>query len=228
MFKHGERMAVRNHLFLFAWLCATAVPVALQALAGASEDARAFLDTYYGGISLYMFFAMAYGFAAVFVAFYQVSSYHRAGTLDLLRLSGIGPRDVLLGVFLQLELILVPPLLGFAALFAAYVNYLSPDREQLASFGVLLLIGGGVMMLFNQALLAALFCTALYRQEAALILPAVLLAAALNLTSVFAYVLHALWLYLLILTAALVLLLCISQANLARLWPPQTAPRKGV
>lgn len=222
-------MAVRNNLFLFAWLCATAVPVALQVLAGANADARAYLDTYYGGISLYMFFAMTYGFAAVFVAYYQVSSYHRAGTLDLLRVSGIDPRDVLLGVFLQLELILVPPLLGFAALFGAYVSYFSPDREQFAAFSVLLLVGGGVMMLFNQALLAALFCTALYRQEAALLLPAAVLAAVLNLASVLTYVMHVpVWLYLLLLTAALALLLHIGQANLARLWPPQTAPRKGI
>jgi hypothetical protein len=67
--KLADRSARRNHLYLFAWLCALAVPAGLQLLASTIDEVREYLAYYHGPISLYMFFAMTYGFATVFVSY---------------------------------------------------------------------------------------------------------------------------------------------------------------
>jgi len=74
-------MAGRNNLYLFAWLCAVALPLVLQWLSGTLPEVKDYLGYYYGWFSLFMFFALTYGFGAVFVAFYQISSYHKAARL---------------------------------------------------------------------------------------------------------------------------------------------------
>jgi hypothetical protein len=227
-------MAGRNNLYLFAWLCAVALPLALQWLSGTLPEVVDYLGNYYGWFSLFMFFALTYGFGVVFVAFYQVSSYHKAGTLDLLRVSGIQPWQVLLGAFLQLELMLVPPLLGFAAVLVAYSlggSFLGLSADQpLTGIGGGIAIGGALSMLLNQALLAAWQCLGLFRREAPLALTGALLVLPLNALPVVAImVLHMpIFLLLLLMLAALALMLWIGERSLARLWPPQVAVRKGV
>ena len=227
-------MAGRNNLYLFAWLCAVALPLALQWLSGSLPEVVDYLGNYYGWFSLYMFFALTYGFGVVFVSFYQISSYHKAGTLDLLRVSGIRPWEVLLGAFMQLELILVPPLLGFALVLAAYglgASFLGSAAEQpLRGISGGIAVGGALSMLLNQALLAAWQCLGLFRREAPLALSGALFVLPLNaLPVVMIMVLHAPVIVLvLMMLALLALLLWIAERGLARLWPPQAAVRKGV
>jgi hypothetical protein len=233
--KHGRRMAGRNNLYIFAWLCAVVLPAVLQWLSGQVVEVRDYLGSYYGWFSLYMFFALTYGFGVVFVAYYQVSGYHKAGTLDLLRVSGIRPREVLSGVFLQLQMILIPPLLGFALVLVGYslvVSLLSLTQEQpLAGLGGGLVVGGAAVMLFNQALLCAWQLLGLYRREAPFALAsAVVLVPLLNAGPVIAFmVLHVpIPVYILMMLVLLGLLLWVGEFSLARMWPAQVAVRKGV
>ena len=153
-------MATRNHLFLFAWLCAIVVPVALQWLSGTLEEVRDYLAYYYGPLSLYMFFAMSFGFCTVFVSFYQISGCRRAGTVDLLRVSGVKPWEVLSGVILQLQVVLLPPLLGFLALFMVIVST-SSERSQFLSLGWLVLFGTAINFIINEIMLVGLICLAM-------------------------------------------------------------------
>ena len=221
-------MARRNNLFLFAWLCAVALPIALQLIAGTVEEVRTYLADYYGAFTLYMLFTLTYGFATVFVCYYQITSYDKAGTLDLLRVSGIDPREVVLGAFLQLQTILAPPVVGFALIMLGYL-LLEPREGQLHGIGGPLLAGGGMVMLLTQALLGALMCTGLYRRAAPLALVCALLVLPLNVSPVVVlYALHVSWyLFLLSLLAALGVLLLVANRNLAALWPPQRMPRRG-
>src|SRR5690349_12616431 len=107
----GRRMALRNNLYLFAWLCAIGLPLGLQLMSWLNEDVRDYLGNYFGIFSLYIYFTMTYGIAAVFVGYYQTSSFRRAGTLDMLRISQMRPSEMLAGVFASLELVLLPPML---------------------------------------------------------------------------------------------------------------------
>jgi hypothetical protein len=218
----GRKMARRNHLYLFAWLCALGVPLGLQALAGAIEDIRDYLDMYYGPLSLYMCFTLAYGFASVFVAYYQAGAYRRAGALDLLRLTGATPAQAVLGVYYQIEHVLLPPLLAFLVLFFAYIQFISPDRFlrdapwwQVLAFALVLLL--------NQALLAALQLTALFRREETAALVCAVLVLPLNAGMlVFTMILRLPgWAYLALLMAALAGLLALAWRNVRSLWPAQ-------
>ncbi len=227
-------MAGRNNLYLFAWMCAVVLPLALQWISGSLPDVKDYLGSYYGWFSLYMFFALTYSFGTVFVSFYQISGYHKAGTLDLLRVSGIRPRDVLLGAFLQLELILAPPLAGFALVLLAYGLWTSlvGDSAEPAFAGMSweMIIGGALMMLINQALLGALQCLGLYRREAPLAVASAVLVLPFNALPVIAImVLHLpVLLFACIMLLVLGLVLWAAERNLARLWPPQASVRKGV
>lgn len=228
-------MAGRNNLYLFAWLCAVVLPAVLQWLSGQMPEVKDYLGNYYGWFSLYMFFALTYGFGAVFVAYYQVSGYHKAGTLDLLRVSGIQPWEVLAGAFIQLELILVPPLLGFGLLLLGYnlgIRFLALDSElPLTGLGGGVAWGGAAVMLCNQALLCAWQLLGLYRREAPLaVVSAFIVVPVLNAAPVLVlFVLHLpAVVYMLALLTALALLLWTGERMLARMWPPQAAVRKGV
>jgi hypothetical protein len=227
-------MAGRNNLYLFAWLCAVVLPLALQWISSALPEVKDYLGYYYGWFSLYMFFALTYSFGTVFVSFYQISGYHKAGTLDLLRVSGISPRDVLLGAFLQLELILAPPLAGFALVLLAYGAWTAfigtGDEPAFAGLSWDMIIGGALMMLVNQALLGALQCLGLYRREAPLALASALLVLPFNALPVLAImVLHLpVLIFVLLMLIVLTLVLWAAERNLARLWPPQATVRRGV
>ena len=215
-------MARRNNLYLFAWLCAIVLPLGLQWMAGSMEDVRDYLSYYYGPLSLWMFFSLTYGFATVFVSYYLVSGYRRAGTLDLLRVSGLKPWQVSGGIFAQTQLVLVPPILGFAVLYTGYLltqdlqSFLGEARwSQIAGFAI--------SMLLNELLLAAIPCLVIYRREGLVALVALLFVPAANaLPIVLLYALHwPLWIYLPLLVAIIAGLLALSTWNLARLWPPQ-------
>lgn len=223
--KLANRSARRNHLYLFAWLCALVVPAGMQLLAATVDEMRDQLAYYYGPISLYMFFAMTYGFATVFVSYYVVSGLRRAGTLDVLRVTQARPWDVVAGVFLTLELVLAPPLLVFALGFTAYLLLFEPDSFILGS-PWWMLIGMGLIALLNQIILALVPCLALFRREALMALLAAVLVLVLNLAPIvllYAMALPA-WAYLLAMLGLTGLLLATATLRVSRLWPPQRRP----
>jgi len=218
----GARMARRNNLYLFAWLCALVLPLALQWMAGAMEDVRSYLDIYYGPLSMWMFFSLTYGFGTVFVGYYLVSGYRRAGTLDLLRVSEVRPWQLAAGIFLQLQIVLVPPILGFAVLFLVYAT--RTDFQSYMQGATWPQIAGfALAMMFNEALLAAIPCLVIYRREGVVALLAALLVPAVNaMPIVFLYVLHwAVWKYVGMMLGLIAVLLAFSVWNVARMWPAQ-------
>lgn len=221
-------MAGRNNLYLFAWLCALAVPGGLQLLVGTIEDVQEYIGDYYGPFTLYMFFTMTYGFATVFVSYYLVGGLRRAGTLDMLRVSRISPWEVVLAVWLELQRILVPPVLAFMVAFAVYSFAIDPSR-QLSSLGSSALTGGALMMVLNQSVLSALMCNALYRTEYMLALVAAVLVLPLNSAPVILVYMLRLpaLLYLAILIGLVLACLLLAWHNLWRLWPPVKTPLKG-
>jgi hypothetical protein len=221
-------MATRNNLYLFAWLCALAVPWGLQLLAAADDDILSYMGDYYGPFSLYMFFTMTYGFATVFVSYYLVGGLRRAGTLDMLRVSRITPWEVVLAVWLELQLVLVPPVLAFMAGFAVYSFIYDPAR-QLSGIGSAAVAGGALMMVLNQSALSALMCNALYRQEYMLALVAAVLVLPLNAGPVvLVYMLDLpVLVYLALLIGLVAVCLLLAWNNLRRMWPPVNTPLKG-
>jgi hypothetical protein len=223
--KLADRSARRNHLYLFAWLCAIAVPLGLQLLASSIEDVRDYLAYYRGPLSLYMFFAMTYGFATVFVSYYVVGGLRKGGTLDLLRVSGAQPWEVVTGVFLTLQRVLAPPLIVFALGFTGYLLLFAPDSFILGQSWWMLL-GMGLVVLLNQMILALTPCLALFRREALLALLAAVLVLPLNALPVILLYVMALpvWAFVLLMLGILGLLFGGSILLVARLWPPQQRP----
>jgi hypothetical protein len=179
----GQRMAARNNLGLFAWVAAVLLPCALQLIAGMQEEVRSYLEQYYGPFTLYFFFVMTYGFATIFVCFYQLGSYRRQGTLDMLRIARMTPWEVLRDVFLQLQRVLLPPILGFAVVFTVYTLFMS-DRTQIMGFGRTAFIGGVLNVVLTEMLLCAIICTGLLRNEAALSLLSAFLVLPLNIAPI--------------------------------------------
>jgi len=182
----GQRMARRNNLALFAWIAAILLPIALQLIAGMEEEVRQYLDQYYGPFTLYFFFVMTYGFAVVFVCFYQLSAYRRQGTLDMLRVSRLTPYEVLRDAYLQLQYILLPPILGFVLVFSVYL-LLTPERAMLAGFGGGTIIGGLLNVVLTELLLCAVVCLGLLRSEAGLAALAALLVMPLNIAPIIVF-----------------------------------------
>jgi hypothetical protein len=222
----GAKMAGRNHLYLFAWLCAIVVPVALQVVAGMTEEAREYLAYYYGPISLFMFFAMTYGFAAVFVGYYLVGGYRRKGSLDCLRVARIYPWEVVAGAFLAMQRVLVPPLVVFAVGFGIYLFAL--PEEGFIARDPWLVFGVGMLFLANEAIVCGLMLTGLFRREGVAALLAALLSFVLNLLPVtLVYMLGwPIWIYALMLLGMLTGLLLLASAMVGRLWPAQRMPRR--
>jgi hypothetical protein len=179
----GQRMAARNNLGLFAWVAAVFLPIALQLIAGVQEEVRDYLAGYFGPFTLYFFFVMTYGFATIFVCFYQLGSYRRQGTLDMLRIARLTPWEVLRDVFLQLQRTLLPPILGFAIVFTMYTLFFS-DRTQIMGFGASALIGGVFNVVLTEMLLCAIICTGLLRGEAPLSLLCTFLVLPLNIAPI--------------------------------------------
>lgn len=179
----GQRMAARNNLGLFAWVAAVLLPCALQFIAGMQEDVRTYLEQYYGPFTLYFFFVMTYGFATIFVCFYQLGSYRRQGTLDMLRIAQLTPWEVLRDVFLQLQRTLLPPILGFAVVFTVYTLFLS-DRTQIMGFGRTAFVGGVLNVVLTEMVLCAIICTGLLRSEALLSLFSSFLILPLNIAPI--------------------------------------------
>lgn len=218
----GRRMARRNYLYLFAWLCAIAVPAGLQLAAGTIEDIRTWLSYYYGPVSLYMFFAMTYGFGTVFVAYYQVGAFRRTGSLDSLRVAQVSPGQVVAGVFYQLEHILLVPQLAFMAGFGVYAmlfagdSFISDLRWYEFTFFALVIV-------LNQMLLAAIQATALFRREESAALINALLVLPLNTGVVIVSFILGLpaWAYVLVQAGIVLGLLALARQRVAALWPPQ-------
>ncbi|MBN2082187.1 hypothetical protein JW859_08255 [bacterium] len=220
--KFGHRQAQRNYLYLFAWLCATVVPVGLQLISGQIDEIRDYLAYYFGALSLYMFFAMTYGFGAVFVSYYLVGGFRKAGTLDLLRVSGASPVEVVGGVILALQRVLVPPLIAFSAGFIVYLQFF--QRESFISDQPWYALAGmGVVILLTELILSSLPVLGLFRQEAALALIASILVLPFNaLPIVILYALGLpLWAFLLLMTGLAGLIIGGAVLLTARLWPPQ-------
>ena len=220
-----NRTARSNNLYIFAWVAALGLPWGMQLLAGSNDDVQSFMAGYYGSLSLFMFFGLTFGFSTVFVTFYIASSLRRAGTLDMLRVSGITPREVVLGYFWQLQWILVPPALGFMLVFAVYAALSSSSRE-VWTFGWQAIVGGAVSFLLSQAGLTALMGVMLFRREYLWSLLLLLLVLPVNFTPVIlAYVLQLpMALVLLIYISLVAAALALAVRNVARLWPPSRNP----
>lgn len=220
--KMGRRMAARNNLYLFAWLCAIGLPLGLQLLSWVNEDVRIYLGNYFGVFSLYIYFTMTYGIATVFVGYYQTSSFRRAGTLDMLRISRMRPLEVLSGVFLSLEQVLIPPLLTAVLAMLGYLLVAGVDMGQ-ARLGWFDVLGALLMQGLNQLVLCLLSLQGLLRNEAPFGLLAFMLVLPLNtLPVVLIYVLHLpQWVYLLTLLLGLAALMYSALLRVSRLWPPR-------
>lgn len=223
----GAKMAGRNHLYLFAWLCALALPVALQVIAGVTEEVRDYLAYYFGPVSLFMFFAMTYGFAAVFVGYYLVGGYRRKGSLDCLRVARIRPWEVVAGAFLAMQRVLVPPLVVFAIGFGVYLFAL--PEEGFITRDPWLVAGVGLLFLANESIVCALLLTGLFRRESIAALLAAVLSLLLNILPVtLVYMLGwPIWAFALMLLGILAGLLMLASAMVGRLWPPQRMLRRG-
>jgi hypothetical protein len=124
---------------------------------------------------------MTYGFATIFVCFYQLSSYRRQGTLDMLRIAQLTPWEVLRDVFIQLQRVLLPPIAGFIVIFLAYSQW---APEQLSGFGRATVAGGLLGVILTEMLLCAIVCLGLLRTEAALSALAALLVLPLNVAPI--------------------------------------------
>lgn len=160
-----ERHARRNYLYLFAWLCAVVLPAVLQVVAGIQEEMRYSLGPYYGAISLYLSFVMTYGFGTVFVSYYAITVLRKAGTLDILRISRVQPWEVVTGVFLVLQRVLLPPLLVFLPGFLAYTRWFEADGF-LSGESIWLLLGMALVIVLNEIILTGIVCLGLFRDEA--------------------------------------------------------------
>jgi hypothetical protein len=229
VFHLGARMARRNHLYLFAWLCAVGLPGLLQVIAGQVQDVRDYLGEYYGVATLYMFFAMTFGFGTIFVSYYQANGYRRAGTLDLLRTSGLAPGAVLGGVFLQLQQVLVPPLVAALLGLFIYLRVSPPARGWLSGFSLADGLAFGLVLLLIQAVLGTVPLLGLFRRSEGLTLLSLLLVLPLNIMPL---ILQR-WLrvsagYIVLgLLGTLALALLAALWNLSRLWPPERLPQAG-
>ena len=222
-------MARRNHLFLFAWLCATVVPAGLQIISGTMDEIRSYLAYYYGELTLYMFFIMTYSFATVFIAFYVTSGFRRSGSLDLLRVSAVRPWEVAAGIQLELQKILLPPLALFSVAFLVYAGL--GRQDSFISGQSWWLLGGMVVLLwFNFTVLTLITSLGLFRREAPWALLASVLVLPFNaLPVLLLYVLKLPpWLYALMMLALLAVLALVNVGAVARLWPPQAAGRRRV
>lgn len=226
----ARRMARVNNLYLFAWICAVALPVGLQLLVSNVEDVRDYLGEYLGLPTLFFFFVSVYGFTTIFVAYYELSGLRRAGTLDMLRISRLRPLELVSGLFLQLQGLLAPPVLAFLALLAVYAFWIEPQR---AAQGAMLLplslvAGAALSILLNQAILCAIILTGLFRNEAVSSLLALLAAGILNLSPMLLFFTPIpWWAFFLAQLTLLMLLLWTALRNLERLWPAQMLQRKG-
>jgi hypothetical protein len=222
VFHLGQRMAWRNNLYLFAWLCAVALPVILQVIAGLTEDARVFLGDYFGFVSLYIFFAMTFGFATVFVSYYQVNGYRQAGTVDLLRTANFRPGAILLGAFLQLQAILIPPVLLFCTGMLVYLQFDTASWGWLRGATPRAALEFVLMLVLIQAALSALPLLGLFRRAEWLGLAGMLVVLPLNLVPLFVSRSRSGTLLpgLLVLAALAGLLLLAGWWRLSRLWPP--------
>ena len=176
--KLAGRYAWRNHMYLFVWLCAVVLPAALQLVAGVHDETRDYLGYYYGGISLYMFFVMTYSFGTVFVAYYVVGGMRKAGTLDVLRVSRIRPWEVVTGLFLVLQRVLLPPLLVFLPGILIYTRWFVSDGF-LANEPLSLILGMALIIVLNEIIITGVVCLGLFRNEAPWALVAVVMAVLL-------------------------------------------------
>jgi hypothetical protein len=218
-------MAVHNNLFLFAWLCAVILPIVLQVIAGLTGDVRDYLGDLYGVPTLYMLFTMTYGFATVFISYYQASNYRKAGTLDLLRVASFSPGQVLGGVFAQLQVILGPPVLVFCGGLLIYGQFDGTSRGWLRDLTMIEGVFVALLLLLIQAMLSAIPLLGLFRRGEVLALACLPVVLPLNVAPMFitqsrgfsgAITLAAL-------LAALAIVLCGAWFRLSRFWPPHRA-----
>jgi hypothetical protein len=219
----GQRMAVRNNLVLFAWLCGLGLPVILQVLSGLTEDVRSYLDSYYGIPSLYIYFVMCFGFATIFVSYYQANGYRKAGTLDLLRVANFNPLAVLVGAFLQLQRMLIPPLLAFLLGILVYAATVPSARSWFESIGILEVLIFALLQILTQAVLCSIPLASLFRRGELLALLSMMLVMPVNALPLLILRFNAVAVIGAMLLL-LLLLLTISWLNLRSMWPARAAP----
>lgn len=223
VFHLGQRMAVRNNLIIFAWLCGVGLPLILQVLAGITEDVRDYLDSYYGIPSLYIFFVMCYGFATIFVSYYQANGYRKAGTLDLLRVANFDPLAVLAGAFLQLQQMLIPPLLAFLLGILVYALLIPSSRSWFDSIGFLEMLVFTLLQIITQAVLCCIPLVSLFRRGEMLALMSMILVMPVNALPLLILRFNAA-LVIGIMLSLLGLLLFVAWLNLRSMWPARIRP----
>lgn len=172
----GRRMARRNNLYLFAWICAVFLPAALQMLAGGMEEVRDYLGNYFGVLSLYIFFTMTVGIGASFSAYYLLSCYRRTGSLDLLRISRLSPATALAGAFAEQLRILFPPIL----LSSAGMSVFAGIAARSGGFGWEQMLGAFALESLNILVICAIAALGFMRNEAPWAVLAFLLVLPLN------------------------------------------------
>jgi len=223
--KFGGRLAQRNFLYIFAWLCATVVPLLLQLMAGLIEEVRDYLAYYYNDISLYMFFAMTYGFASVFVSYYIVGGYRLAGTLDVLRMTRVKPWEITTGVIYAILKVIVPPMIVFVVGFGAYLMLFTRDN-MISNQPWWILTGMAILVMVNMVILSMIPCLGIFRRISLLALLGVVLVLPLNaLPVLLVFVLKwPVWAYSLVMLLAVAALYAGSVTLVARTWPAQPKP----
>jgi hypothetical protein len=219
LFHLGHRMAQKNNLFLFAWLCAIVVPVILQVIA----DFRDFLLDWYGVPSLYMLFTLTYGFASVFISYYQASSYRKAGTLDLLRTANFRPGQVLWGVFSQLQTIVGPPVIVFCTGLLVYAQFDPINRGWMRGMRVPEAFGVMLLLLLIQGMLTAVPLLGLFKRGEVLALACLPIVLPLNVAPMFVSQSRGLagLAAVGVMAVLLAIMLLAAWLRLSRLWPPQ-------
>jgi hypothetical protein len=115
----------------------------------------------------------------------------------------------------------------FMLLFFAYIEFFSVDRF-MRDAGILQVFAFALVMVLNQALLAAIQLIALFRREETFALLCAVLVLPLNAGMIAVTMIFHVpgWAYLLVLAAAVAGALALAWLYVRMLWPPQLTPHK--
>jgi hypothetical protein len=165
---------------------------------------------------------MTFGFAAIFISYYLAGYYRRAGTLDMLRVTRLEPRELLSGVGIVILRMIGPPLGTFFLVFISYAMLV--DRYSfLADEPWWVFVGLALVSFTNNLILATIPLLGFYRLEAPWSLLATIIVLPLNtLPVILVYMLEVpAALYFLGLVVLLATVLVGAWLLIRSLWPPR-------